>query len=439
MTIRPGTRAIWLAAALGMLSLLGFVSEHVIWLLIAGIGLGLAGAASDYRQLKRQLAELHVKRSLPQVVGRGEPFTVRWELELPGGLLRGQFRDLVPGQADPCFVLLPVLGDANNRWSQSMTFTIPIRGQHHFGPMWFRLEGPFRLLDGQRPYAEKETIRVLPETYASPERFRKDAGAEIRLLDKLVFDRQRGEGTEFESLKEYHEGDDPRRIDWRATARMQYPIVRQFQVERHRDVMILIDCGRLMGAQTDRGSKLDRAVDAALMLGSVTLHGGDRCGYGLFDRRVRGYLAPVSGIRSLKALAECVYDADVDWGETSFIDMFATLQARQQKRSLLVILSDVLDSETSRQFRASLLRLAQRHLVLFAALRTPLLANVVSEPVNTLLEGSRKAVTFRLLHEREQALQSLRHAGIHVLDVEPHQLTVQLINEFISIRKRNLL
>jgi uncharacterized protein (DUF58 family) len=176
-----------------------------------------------------------------------------------------------------------------------------------------------------------------------------------------------------------------------------------------------------------------------MILGRVALQSGDRCGLGLFDHQVRGFLPPISGASSMNALAECVYDAQVAWHESDFTPMFATLQRRQAKRSLIVVISDVVDSETSEQFRASMLRLQKRHVVLFAALRTPLLEQVVAEPVEDLLDASRKAVTFRLLREREEALHSLRRGGVQVLDVLPEQLTAPLINQFIDLRLKNVL
>jgi len=134
-----------------------------------------------------------------------------------------------------------------------------------------------------------------------------------------------------------------------------------------------------------------------------------------------------------------VYDARVAWTESDFTPMFATLQRRQAKRSLIIIISDVVDAETSAQFRGSLLHLKRRHLVLFAALRTPLLGQVVAEPVSSMLDASRKAVTFRLLREREEALHTLHRGGVHILDVLPEQLTAPLINQFIDLRLKNVL
>lgn len=442
MRVRPGVNLVRTAFAAGLFALAGLVvpAAAVVLLLVLTIAACAVGYR-DFRDLRQQLRGIKVRRRLPTVVGRNLPFHVEWTVEGSGQFVhRGAFRDVVPSVAGPRFSLhrLDLLATGGSQTIDE-TLRIPVRGLHRFGPVWVRLEGPLRFLEAQQAVECPGQVKVLPEQYASRDELLKDTSAEIVLLDKLTFSRQHGHGTEFESLHEYRYGDDPRRIDWRTTARLRRPIVRRYQIERHRDVMIVIDCGRLMGTETDRGSKLDCAVDSALLLGRVALQSGDRCGLGLFDDQVRGYLPPVTGPASMNALADCVYDAQVAWRESDFTPMFATLQRRQAKRSLIVILSDVVDAETSEQFRASLLRLQKRHVVLFAALRTSALKRIVREPVETILDGARKAVTFRLLHERERALHSLHRGGVFVVDVEPTQLTAPLINQFIELRQRNLL
>jgi uncharacterized protein (DUF58 family) len=216
-------------------------------------------------------------------------------------------------------------------------------------------------------------------------------------------------------------------------------VVRRFLVERHRDIMIVIDCGRLMGTDAGRGTKLDCAIDSALMLCRTALNSGDRCGVALFDNQVLGYLPPVSGTKALRTLADSVYGIQSRWRESDFGLMFATLQLRQTKRSLIVILSDIVDADTSTRFRTSLMTLSRRHVVLFAGLQTPFLRETVAAPVTNLLDGARKAVSFRILREREEALHALRRGGVQVLDVEPSRLTVPLINRFIELRRQNVL
>jgi uncharacterized protein (DUF58 family) len=169
------------------------------------------------------------------------------------------------------------------------------------------------------------------------------------------------------------------------------------------------------------------------------LQSGDRCGVAAYDREVVGFLPPLAGASALRSLAECIYDLQTQWHESDFTSMLAELRQRQQKRTFLIFISDLGDAETSQRTCASLIQLQRQHLVLFAALRTPLLGRIVREPIGELQEASRKAVAFRLLRDRRQALHTLSHNGVHVVDVEPTHLTAPLINRFIELRQRNLL
>jgi uncharacterized protein (DUF58 family) len=430
------------AAVLLLLGPLTFVWPGAPWLAVAGLTLAVAAgvAVLDYRALRTAFRTIRIERALPAAIGRDLRFPV--ELHVVNGAPTShmaELRDVVPGVAVPAFQVHAFRLPAAGRHSLTAPFRIPVRGLFEFGPVWLRLTGPFEVLEAQRSVVCPGIVKVLPEGFSSAEGLRQDERAELLRLDKVSRVRQTGVGTEFETLSEFRPGDDPRRIDWKTTARYRRPVVRRFQVERHRDVMIVIDCGRLMGADAGRGSKLDCAVDSALLLCRTALESGDRCGLALFDDRVLGYRPPLSGPRALGSLVDSVYNVQSRWAESDFGLMFATLQSRQAKRSLVVILSDIVDVETSARFRTSLASLAKRHVVLFAGLQTPLLRQIVREPVATLLDGSRKAVAFRVMRERDEALRSLGRSGVQVLDVEPSRLTVPLINRFIELRQGNVL
>ena len=442
MRIRPGRNLVRTAAVLLVLAPLTFVWPGAPLLPVSGFTLLVAVvvAALDYRALRTSFRGVKIERTMPAAVGRDVPFRVELRVcSSTASPLAAELRDVVPAAALPAFQVHAFRLPAGGSLSLAATFRIPVRGSFEFGPAWLRLTGPFDVLEAQQVFSCPGSVKVLPEGFSSSEGLRHDERAELMQLDKISRVRQTGLGTEFEMLSEYRPGDDPRRIDWKTTARFRRPVVRRFQVERHRDVMIVIDCGRLMGADAGRGSKLDCAVDSALMLCRTALEGGDRCGLALFDDRVLGYQPPISGPRALRSLVDSVYNVQSRWAESDFGLMFATLQSRQTKRSLVVILSDIVDVETSTRFRTSLATLSRRHVVLFAGLQTPLLRQIVAEPVATLLDGSRKAVTFRILRERDEALRSLKRSGVQVLDVEPSRLTVPLLNRFIELRQQNVL
>jgi uncharacterized protein (DUF58 family) len=394
----------------------------------------------DLRGLRRKLAGLSVRRELPNAVQRDAPFTVSLVIENSGNEEAiGEVRDLVPNEARPASWRTPIRVAPGKSETVANVLRIPIRGLHAFGAVWVRVQGGYGMLEAQRAFDCPGEIKVLPDSAVSQEDLRKSALDEKRFLGQTKQTRMRGEGLEFESLSEFRRGDDVRRIDWRATARRSRFIVRRYQVEQHRDLVILIDCGRLMGTDAGAGTKLDRAVDAALMLGRVALERGDRCGVGLFDDQVLGYLPPISGPHALRAITDCVHNVQSRWRESNFGAMFALLQVRQPKRSLVIVLSDIVDPDTSERLRTALAALARRHVVIFTALKTPLLWETARTAIDSMRDVARKAVVMRLLRERERALHLVDRAGIHVLDVEPSRLTVPLVNHYIDLRERNVL
>lgn len=440
MMPRAGRRMILVGLATLALAVLAFFWPGAGWVIPILIMATAVLAVVEYWVLRAEIGKIDAFRSHVPVAGRAVPLEVT--LSCSSGLSRRAevtIRDVNPAGSHPPVWIEELTIPPEGRVVVTQVFRFPRRGRYEFGPIFVRLRGRFELLEVQKSIPVHGSVKVLPEGIASRDELTKSLRAQVEHLEKVSRSRRRGHGTEFESLDEFRDGDDPRRIDWRSTARIRRPVVRRYQIEQHRDVVLLLDCGRLMGADVGKGSKLDCAVDAALMLGRVALLHGDRCGVGVFDDQVLGYLPPSGGTRTFHVLLDAVYDLKSRWRETDFSPMFARLQAKQQKRSLLIVLSDIVDAETTRRFRASVASLAQRHLVVFVALRTPFLRQLISAPVHSLLDGTRHALAFRLLQEREKAIHSLRRAGVDVLDLEPAQVTVPLINHFIKIRERNLL
>lgn len=438
--IRPSRRLLgfaWCTVAVALVA----IAWPVLWgAIAAGWTVLFWLGAMDYRILRREFATFRVEVNTPDIVGRGRPFAVQVIVQraFPRECACKLHHD-VPFECEPDRHDAAAQWSGLEPWRIENVFRIHQRGEFRFRDVWLRCLGRFRILEGQMRFARSDSLRVFPETYLESERFLKDAGARIELLDKIVRERQHGVGTEFESLAEYREGDDPRRIDWRTTSRHRRLIVKRHQIERHRDVVVVVDSGRLMAADHRGMSKLDAGIDAGLLIARVALAGGDRCGFALFDVDVRGYVPPQSGTPALKAIQERVYDLQTRWMESDFSQMFATLQRRQPKRSLVIVISDILDESTTQRFRTSLQRLTQRHVVLFAALKTPLLHAVLEENPESLQTGWKSALAYRLLDQREKALQSLRKGGVYTLDVLPEHLGARLINEFLELRGRNLL
>ncbi len=440
MKFRPGPVLIALAISAVAFAAASFFAPVAAWAIVPLVIAALGMAVYDGIWLGRHFGDFAVTQIAPQIAGRDVPFEIVLRAKNSGNaLLRGAVRTVVPNVARPRVWISDFRRDGIRESREfRQTFHIDARGQFEFGPISAVLSGPCRALDVLWELGGTNRVKVYPEGLVAEDDFSQNLAAEIQILDRRSRAKRRSAGTEFESISEFRGGDDPRRIDWRATARTRRLVVRRFQVEQHQDVFVLIDCGRLMGSAAGRGTKLDCAVDSALYLARTALANGDRCGLALFDSNVTAFLPPRSGLSALPTIVECVYNAQSQWQETDFAPLFAHLQARHHKRAVLIILSDVADQETSRRARSALINLASRHAVIFAALQTPLLFAQTRVPIGNRLDAARQVVAYRLLREREETLHALRRGSINVLDVEPSELTLPLINRYLELRSRNV-
>ncbi len=314
-----------------------------------------------------------------------------------------------------------------------------VRGDRGFGPLASLARSPLGLLRRRVVAGAGESVRVLPDT----SRFLPaEALSPKQVLASLGVKpaRQRGEGTEFESLRDYVLGDDPRRIDWRATARRGRLVTRLHQHERNHTVMIALDASRLMGSHVGatQRTKLDTAVDAALALAWSALHAGDRVGLVVFDRERRLFLEPQSRRASLRAFVESLAPVQSRLVEADYRVLSASLLGRRQKRSLVVLLTDFAETDPDAIVTPVSL-LARRHRVLLVALRDrrfdaldPRRARTRGDVEETGLYE--RIVLDDLLREREQTLARLRLAGIETLDLVSEEVTPSVLNRYLAMR-----
>jgi uncharacterized protein (DUF58 family) len=396
-------------------------------------------AAADYWWLRKHGRAVAAQVTTPVSVTRGE--RIEAHVTITNNTTRhGTFtvRPLLPAKGLPkAQIFRAALGAG-----QSSTFLLPVlapeRGAYHFGEVYLRFTAPLRMWQMRMKSGDEAICKVLPDVqpvkqYIVTRRLHDSIAPHLRTA------RIRGLGSEFESLRDYEDGDDIRRIDWRATAKHQKLISRNYEIEPHRQLMIVVDGGRLMTGGADGLSKLDHAVDATLMAAGVSLDGGDNCGMLLYDDKVRAYLPPRGGLGHLKTMVETVYDVQPTYVESNFQRAFVHLQTRLTKRSMVLILSDVMDVDASSAMLAGVLALARRHLVVFAALRTPDVEAVIDAPTKDDDDPFRKAVAYRLMAERTQVMARMQKGGVQVLDVRPHELTIPLVNKYIELREMNLL
>jgi len=427
------------AFVLAAASFLLFASDVVLYIIAAGVSLLAVCAVVDYVLLRRDERFLSVAVEMAGSAVRGD--TVDVSVRVTNGTsrtVRIRVRPELPHQGEPNYRVFDGVMAPRRPYSATFSMSAPVRGDYAIPAVHLRVEGPLRLVRQNVAFPTDVNCRVYPDIrrvreYIVTRRMRDTTAPHLRTA------RIRGLGSEFESLREYEEGDDIRRIDWKATAKHRSPIVRNYEIEPYRNIQVIVDAGRLMTAGVGEGTKFDHALDAALMACGVALDGGDRAGLMLFDDSVRAFVPPRGGLGQLKTLVELVYNEQPSYRESYFQRAFVHLQTKLSKRSMILILSDVLDVEASGSLLAGVLALSRRHLVVFAALRTPEVEAVIDTPSTAVEDPPRKAVAYRLLKERTQAMARMQKGGVQVIDVRPEDLTIPLVNKYIQLREMNLL
>jgi uncharacterized protein (DUF58 family) len=313
------------------------------------------------------------------------------------------------------------------------------RGDAALGPVALRARTPLGLATRTLHYAPDDRVLVAP-SLAGVRRFRWLAVHQRLAVAGVRDTRRRGEGRTFANLRDYVVGDDPRHIDWKASARRGRPITREFTIEQSQTVYLLIDAGRSMTQIAGRFARFEYALSSALVLADVASTAGDRVGAMVFDDQLRALVPAQRGRAALQALRSALVPVQPSLVEPDYAAAFRALAARQRKRALLVMLTDVIDARAARALLGHLTRGASRHLALVVALRNEALVEAARLPESV---GVRplytSAAAEELLAERATALQRMRDAGVIVLDVAPDAMAAAVVNQYLELKARGAL
>jgi uncharacterized protein (DUF58 family) len=316
--------------------------------------------------------------------------------------------------------------------------TPPRRGRFEFGQIAVRYLSRWKLVWCEARIVEPAFVKVYPNMRRAREAELKALGARS-LVSSHRKTSWRGEGREFESLRDYVRGDELRHISWSATARRGKLTTRQYQIERDQTILIAIDGGRLMTARIERETKLDSAVHAALALMSAAARAGDNAGLLVFGRRIKTFLVPSRGRDHMDAALEALYSVEPEMIEPSYSRAFEFIAANSKKRSLVVLLTDLVDEEGSKELIASLKLLRPRHLPLVVTIADRDLKSVVSEVPETARDLFTQSVAEEIMHLREAALRLVESQGGLALDVTAAALAPALLEKYLQVKERGLL
>jgi uncharacterized protein (DUF58 family) len=318
------------------------------------------------------------------------------------------------------------------------SFTPARRGRFTFDGVWVRHASRLGLWRVRRRFELTDEIQVFPNI-AALGRFellaRSNRLAELGM--RAV--RMRGDGTEFERMREYRQGDEPRRVDWKTTARLRKLMVREMGQERNQNVLFLIDMGRMMQQTTDGLSHFDYALNTAIILGHIAQQRGDNIGAVLFADQVRRFVPLGRGRGAVDALVHATYDVEPEQVATNYRRAFRYVMNRVRRRSLVLLMTHLVPGEDQRLIRNYSQMLGRQHLPLCLFFREPSLEREVLEVPRTVSDAFHRAAAADIMLERTEGLSALRYAGVMALDSLPAEYSAVAIGQYLDIKARNLL
>jgi len=250
---------------------------------------------------------------------------------------------------------------------------------------------------------------------------------------------QRGEGTEFESLRDHVAGMDNRHIDWKHSARHRRLVSKEFRTERNHQIVLAFDTGYLMTEPVDGLARLDHAINAGLMLSYVSLKAGDRVGFMAFDAQVDRYSEPQGGLQTFSRLRRQVAELDYSAVETNFTLGLADLMSRLNRRSLVILMTEFVDTVTAELMVENVARLAHRHLVLFVTLKDPQIDSVIDQRPHGFRDVAESVAADDMRRDRLVVLERLRRLGVQCLEAPHERFGTDLLNRYLDIKRRELI
>ncbi len=389
--------------------------------------------------LSRHLAQIEAEREMAKKLSVGAGNEVTIEVTNQSGIsLRLIIKDDPPAEFDTGRRQHSLKLQPGRSAPISYETTPTARGDYSFGDIHIRALSLLGLTWCQYTLAAPATVAVYPDV-TEIARYEELARADALQAAGFHTIRHRGTGTEFESLRDYVPDDEFRHIDWKATARRHRPITRQYQAERSQGLLIMIDSGRMMAASAGTMSKLDHAINAALMLAYVATQWDDQIGLLTFSEEVHAFLPPRKGRAQIGRISDALYALPASLHEPDYWLAFNTLFSRSRRRSLVVCFTDLIDRDASERLLSGMASLYPRHLPLLVAVQDPDVQAASRQYPTEGFDTYEKAVALQSIESRQEALATVSRSGVLVLDAPPEELTIRTVNRYLQIKQKHAL
>lgn len=432
----PAPRLLYSAIVCVALSIAAIWLEiaYIVWLAI--LALFVVAAITDAVILFKNKNVISAHREIADTL----PIGIRHQVTLVvsagkcGAPIKGVVYDHHPNSFKTDDLPLSITINPKSPRCKKSYFVEPItRGSHNFGNIFLRLYSRLEFWQWQIQIAAQKTVRVFPNfarvkqyaLYATDSKL-----SQLGILQK----RRRGEGSDFEQLREYRVDDSIKHIDWKATARLRKTVVKEFQDERDQQILFLLDCSQRMRTMDDVLSHFDHALNAMLLVAYIGLRQGDSVGFATFGHEPPRYFRPRKSGKVIDDLLNATYDLQPTSRTADFLAASEMIMRHLTKRALIVLVTNLRDTDDS-TLQPAIRQLQKRHKVLVANIRETGLDQLIQEPISDFEQAIGYAEAIGYDQARQMQLARLRAQHIDVCEARAAQLPIALANSYLSLKR----
>ncbi|MUK88700.1 DUF58 domain-containing protein [Ornithinibacillus sp. L9] len=381
--------------------------------------------------------QIHAVRNIQEEMERGIRYQVKIQFHNESDhSYRFQLIDGIPQTFQKRF---PIKGMVEKGSSTTVTYETfaPVRGKYHLETIYVRYSSLLGLWEKQTFIQQQDEVKVIPDL-TDTKRYLENA-QKFLLYEGTKIRKQKSGAGEFSRIRNYVVGDDPRKINWRQTAKLQEVMANEFEPEHGKYITILIDCGRMMGAELKKGNRLEKALEASLTVAAAALKNDDYVSVLAFSKDVKVYVPPAKGMDQLQKILQAVYDLEVDSIESNFSAVLNYLQSIQKKRSLMLMFSDVHTFLHEESTLLYLKRLRQRHLFLMIGVEDQELLTTTRLNSKTVQSAMIKSIAQQQVQYKKREKVKWEAQGLIMIEAKEDRLASEAVSRYIHIMNQGLL
>jgi uncharacterized protein (DUF58 family) len=381
--------------------------------------------------------ELSFKRIAPAEMERGIAYQVQIKI-MNESAYSFSYR-LIDGVPQTFIQQFPLKGKVSKQTATQAGYEViaPVRGEYEIDKIYFRYTSPLGLWEKQITIEQSHPIKVIPDLTETKQYL--ENAQQFLLYEGAKIRKQQSGVGEFAKIRTYVVGDDPRNINWRQTAKLREVMTNEYEPEHGKHVTLLIDCGRMMGAELKKGNRLEKSLEAAITVAAAALQKGDYVSVLAFSKDVKVFIPAAKGMAHLQTILQAIYNIDVDAAESNYAAVLHYLETMQKKRSFILLFSDVRTFLHEESALIYLKRIRQRHLFLMIGIEDlTLQRRIQMEPENPQVAMIKSIAQQQMLFKKKEKVKWEKQ-GLQMIEAREERLAIAAVSSYINIMNRNLL